>query len=222
MEEYRCYAGTTPRRRCTHVHTSVKDKLRPLLLTPPFAEGLNPGPFATLSTTQTLSHMWLCLMHIQIILQTAHLLPGEASTYPQTRKSSLETSQKVIYFKKIKKIWFIFVWINVKILRGFFLAIKQAIRLVGLVRKLMEYGHPVFDMLNSSLMVALFLHIKILWIATLERSVKKECGFIILSSSNISIPSTKRSKRSILSMVTIHCLFVTSTMMSIRNIWTST
>ena len=43
MEEYRCYIGTTPRRRCTHVHTSAKDKLRPLLLTPPFAEGLNPG-----------------------------------------------------------------------------------------------------------------------------------------------------------------------------------
>jgi hypothetical protein len=59
MEEYRCYAGTTPRRRCTHVHTSAKDNLRPLLLTPPFAEGSNPGPFATLSTTQPLSHMWL-------------------------------------------------------------------------------------------------------------------------------------------------------------------
>ncbi len=58
MEEYRCYAGTTPRRRCTHMHTSAKDKLRPLLLTPPFVEGSNPGPFATLSTTQPLSHMW--------------------------------------------------------------------------------------------------------------------------------------------------------------------
>ncbi len=59
MEEYRCYAGATPHRCCTHVHTSAKDKLRPLLLTPPFAEGSNPGPFATLSTTQPLSHMWL-------------------------------------------------------------------------------------------------------------------------------------------------------------------
>ncbi len=38
---------------------SAKDKLRPLLLTPPFAEGSNPVPFATLSTTQPLSHMWL-------------------------------------------------------------------------------------------------------------------------------------------------------------------
>ncbi len=60
MGEYRCYAGTTPRRCCTHVHMSAKDKLRPLLLTPPFAEGSNPGPFATLSTTQPLSHMVLC------------------------------------------------------------------------------------------------------------------------------------------------------------------
>jgi hypothetical protein len=49
---------------------------------------------------------------------------------------------------------------------------KQAIRLVGLVRKLMKYGHPVFDMLNSLLMVVLFLHTKIMWIAIVERSVK--------------------------------------------------
>ena len=34
-------------------------------------------------------------------------------------------------------------------LLGFFLVIEQEVRLVGLVRKLMEYGHPVFDMLNS-------------------------------------------------------------------------
>jgi hypothetical protein len=40
-----------------NVQSSAKDKLRPLLLTPPFAEGLNPGPFATLGTIQTLSHM---------------------------------------------------------------------------------------------------------------------------------------------------------------------
>jgi hypothetical protein len=40
-----------------NVHMNAKDKLRPLLLTPPFAEGLNPGPFATLSTIQPLSHM---------------------------------------------------------------------------------------------------------------------------------------------------------------------
>jgi hypothetical protein len=102
-----------------------------------------------------------------------------------------------------------------------FLVIKQAIRLVGLVRKMMEYGHPVFDILNSLLMVVLFLHIKIMWIAIVERSTKKQCGFIILSSSNFSIPSTKLFKRSILSMMTIHCLFFTSTMMSIRNIQTS-
>jgi hypothetical protein len=40
-----------------NVHTNAKDKLRPLLLTPPFAEGLNPGLFATLSTIQPLRHM---------------------------------------------------------------------------------------------------------------------------------------------------------------------
>ncbi len=40
-----------------NVHTNAKDKLGPLLLTLPFAEGLNPGPFATLSTIQPLSHM---------------------------------------------------------------------------------------------------------------------------------------------------------------------
>jgi hypothetical protein len=40
-----------------NVHTNAKDKLRPLLLTPPFSEGLNPGLFATLSAIQPLSHM---------------------------------------------------------------------------------------------------------------------------------------------------------------------
>ncbi len=90
-----------------------------------------------------------------------------------------------------------------------------------LVRKLMECGHRVFDMLDSLLMVVLFLHIKIMWIATVERSIKMQCGFIILSSSNFFIPSTKRFKRLILSMITIHCLFVTSTMMSTENIQTS-
>jgi hypothetical protein len=48
------------------------------------------------------------------------------------------------------------------------LVIKQEIRLVGLLRKLMEYGHQVLNMLNSLLMVVLFLHIKIMQIATVE------------------------------------------------------
>jgi hypothetical protein len=47
-------------------------------------------------------------MHIQIIILTANLLLGEASTYPQRRKSSLEISPKAICFKKIKKILYIF------------------------------------------------------------------------------------------------------------------
>ncbi len=160
-------------------------------------------------------------MHIQIIMQTPHLLPREPSTYPQTRKSNLETSQIVICFKKIKKYLFIFAWIKGRMLLGFFLVIEQEVRLVGLVRKLMEYGHRVLDMLNSLLMVVLFLHIKIMWIVKVERSVKRSCGFIILSSSNFSIPNTKKFKTSILSMITILCLFTTSTTMRIRNIQTS-
>ena len=107
-----------------------------------------------------------------------------------------------------------------KILLGFFLVIKQEIRLVGLVRKLMEYGHQVSDMLNSLLMVVLFIHIKIMWIATLERNVKRQCGFITSSYSNFSIPSTKMFRRSISSMITIPCLSVTAPTMSIRNMQT--
>ncbi len=160
-------------------------------------------------------------MHIQIIIQTRHPLPGEPSTYPQTRKSNLETSQKVICFKKIKKYLFFFAWINGRMLLGFFLVIEREVRLVGLVTKLMEYGHQVFDMLNSSLMVVLILHIKIMWIVKVERSVKRPCGFIMLSSSNFSIPSTKKLETSILSMKTILCLFVTFTVMRIKNIQTS-
>ncbi len=49
VEKYRCYAGTTPDKCCTDVHTNAKDKLRSMLLILPFVEGLNPGPFATLS-----------------------------------------------------------------------------------------------------------------------------------------------------------------------------
>ncbi len=40
-----------------NVHANAKDKLRPLLLTLPFAEGLIPGPFASLSTIKPFSHM---------------------------------------------------------------------------------------------------------------------------------------------------------------------
>ncbi len=76
-------------------------------------------------------------------------------------------------------------------------------------------------MLNSLLMVVLFLHINITWIAKGKKSVKRQCGFIILSSSNFSIPNTKMFKRSILFMITILCLFITSTTMRIRNTGTS-
>jgi hypothetical protein len=50
-------------------------------------------------------------------------------------------------------------------------------------------------MLNSLLMVVLFLYIKIMWIVTGERSIKRQCGFIILSSSNFFIPSTKKVQK---------------------------
>jgi hypothetical protein len=64
MEEYRCHAGTTPC-RC---YRNAKNKLKPLLLTPPCAEGLNSGLFATLITIQPLSHMWP-QAHVQEWLQ---------------------------------------------------------------------------------------------------------------------------------------------------------
>ncbi len=159
-------------------------------------------------------------MHIQIIILTAHLLLGKESTYPQKRKSSLEISPKAICFKKIKKKLFIFAWLNVKILLGNSLVINQAIRLVGLVRKLMEFGHWVFVTLSSLQMVVLFLRITIMWIATLERNVKRQCGFITSSYSNFSIPSTKMFRRSISSMIIIPCLSVTAPTMSIRNMQT--
>ncbi len=58
-----------------NVHTNAKDKLRLLLLTPPFAEDSNPGLFATLRTIQPLSHMWL---H-QLIIET--FTPESKSTW---------------------------------------------------------------------------------------------------------------------------------------------
>ncbi len=80
MEEYRCYAGTIPRRHCTHVHTRGKDKLRPLLLTLPFVEGSNPGQFATLSTTQPLSHMWLYMRQYERKYMKLWII-GQRTTY---------------------------------------------------------------------------------------------------------------------------------------------
>jgi hypothetical protein len=49
---------------------------------------------------------------------------------------------------------------------------KPELRLVGCLKELMEYGLQVNGMLKSSLMVVLFLHIKIMWIATVEISKK--------------------------------------------------
>ncbi len=159
-------------------------------------------------------------MHIQIIILTAHLLLGNASTYPQKRKLSLEIRPKAICFKTMKKILFIFAWLNVKILLGNSLVTNQAIRLVGLVRKLIEFGCRVFVTLSSLQMVVLFLRITIMWVATLERNVKRQCGFITLSYSNFSILNTKMFRRSISSMILIPCLSVTAPTMSIRNMQT--
>jgi hypothetical protein len=88
-------------------------------------------------------------------------------------------------------------------------------------KKMMEYGLWVYGILNSLLMVVLFLHIKIMWIATVEKSENGQCEFIMLSSFNFSMQSTKRFQTSILFMITILCLFVTSTTMMNRNIQTS-
>ncbi len=159
-------------------------------------------------------------MHIQIIILTAHLLLGKASTYPQKRKSSLEISPKAICFKKIKKNLIHFCMTQREDIAWKFLVTNQAIRLVGFVRKLMEFGRQVFVTLSSLQMVVLFLLITIMWIAALERNVKRQCGFITLSCSNFSIPSTKMFRRSISSMITIPCLSITAPTMSIRNMQT--
>ncbi len=42
MEGHRCYAGTTPHRHCTHVHTNAKDKLRPFVTNSAFCGGFEP------------------------------------------------------------------------------------------------------------------------------------------------------------------------------------
>jgi hypothetical protein len=42
MEGYRCYAGTTPRSRRTHLRTNAKDKLRPLATNSTFCRGFKP------------------------------------------------------------------------------------------------------------------------------------------------------------------------------------
>ncbi len=124
-------------------------------------------------------------------------------------------------FQENQKHWFIFAWSSIQIFRGFFLVIKPEIRLVGLVRKLMEHGLWVYSMLNSLLMVVLFLHIKIIWIATVKRSKKRQCGFIILLSFSFSIPRTIWFQRSTLFMIIILSMFVTSTMTRNRNIQNS-
>jgi hypothetical protein len=50
--------------------------------------------------------------------------------------------------------------------------------------------------------------------------VKRRCGFITLSYSNLSIPSTKMLWRSISSMITMPCLSVTAPTTSFRNMQT--
>jgi hypothetical protein len=63
MEGYRCYAGTTPRRRRTHVCTNEKDKLRPFATNSVFCKGFEPWTicyFLQLPTTQ--QHVNSCSM----------------------------------------------------------------------------------------------------------------------------------------------------------------
>ena len=160
-------------------------------------------------------------MHIQIIMQTRHPLPGEPSTYPQTRKSNLETSQKMICFKKIEKILIHFCMNQWEDVPWNFFGNRTRSQIGWPCKKIDWIWSSSVRYVNSLLMVILFLHIKIMWMVKVERSVKRPCGFIILSSSNFSIPSTKKFETSILSMITILCLFVTSTTMRIRNIQTS-
>ncbi len=42
MRGNRCHAGTTPRRRCTHICTNAKDKLRPFATNSAFCRGFKP------------------------------------------------------------------------------------------------------------------------------------------------------------------------------------
>ncbi len=87
MEGYRCYAGTTPCRDCTHVRTNVKDKLRPFATNSAYCGGFKPWtvcyfphhpttwPHMTLVCTSLSFHLYLFKSNvcIQIILSNAEL-----------------------------------------------------------------------------------------------------------------------------------------------------
>ncbi len=161
-----------------------------------------------------------CLMLIQMIMQTPHLLPGEASIYPQTRKSCLETSQKVICFKKIKKIlihfcrkqcpgssWKLFGnktrnhigWPCKKIDGTWSLSVQYVKQLTD--GSIISSHQNYVDSYSGEKQK------EVMWIH----------HFIILQ---FSMPNSKRFQTSILFM-TILCLFVTSTTTRNRNIRTS-
>ncbi len=157
-------------------------------------------------------------MLVQSITQIPHLLHGVASFYPLKRKSGLETSLKVICFKKIRKFWFIFACSSMKTFCGFFLETNKTRQIGWPVGKLDGIWSLKVQHFNSSLMVVWFHHIKIMWLATVAIIKKRQCGFTALSFCNFSVSSSKRLKISIFFMVTCLFLFITSAMMRNRNI----
>jgi hypothetical protein len=93
-----------PADAASNVHTSLK--LRPLLLTLPFAEGLNPRPFATLSTIQPLSHMGLAdkvLKPIQCVgLNPYKIVEAHKNYRPHV---PIEYHSDVMYVEPSEEVW---------------------------------------------------------------------------------------------------------------------
>jgi hypothetical protein len=80
-----------------NVHTNAKYKLRRLLLTLPFAEGSNHGPFATLSTIQPLSHMGPSMVECDNHIKRVSYLQYLDEKQPQKGKESRLCSDNLIY-----------------------------------------------------------------------------------------------------------------------------
>ena len=57
---------------------------------------------------------WFCLMHTPSTTPMPHLLPGVASFFPLKRIRGLETSRKLICFKKTRTFSSIFAWNSMK------------------------------------------------------------------------------------------------------------
>jgi hypothetical protein len=153
-------------------------------------------------------------MHLLIIMLTTHLLLGEASTYPQKRRSSLETSPKAISFKKIKKNLIHFCITQREDIAWKFFGNKSSNQIGWPCKKIDGIWTTSVCYVKQFTDGGIIFPITIMWI------VKRRCGFITLSYSNFSIPSTKCFGRSISSMITMPCLSITAPTASFRNMQT--